>query len=252
MSLHVRHLYLQGNRWQDRAVEEKLLWSLGLLALSLLVPVFPGSLLVIASASALALLSAGVNWKVYFPLLLYPLSFVFLGALAMPLSVTFDNGLALKLAPSSMSCLLAPGLRSLAAFCSLLLLALTTPATDLIPFLRAIAPAELVEIALMAHRLIFVFGDTAEQMQQAQDARLGYRSMPAARRSIALLLSALFLTTLDRARRMENALSARGYWQQLRVLKESPPLRLKALASVGAALLALLILSFLGRDVLCL
>ncbi len=242
------HLNYQHNRWQGKPAGEKLVWSGGLLALAMFLPVYPGCLFVLITAAALALLSARIGPKVYFCLLLYPMSFILLGALVTPLSLSLDGGLTLRFSALDPLKVLEPGLRSLSAFCSMILLPLTTPSADLLPFLNKILPEDLTELVVLTHRLIFVFCDTTEQMRQAQDARLGYCSMPSAYRSLSSLLAALLLRTLDRCRRLESGLSARGLGRSLCMLSQRQPCSPNAVASTVLllALIAGLSLSWRG------
>ena len=66
-------------------------------------------------------------------------------------------------------------LRAIAATTCLVFLSLTTPAADLLAGLRRLGlPAELVEIALLTYRFIFLIGESAIAMTHAQAARLGH------------------------------------------------------------------------------
>ena len=234
------------NRWRSRSLTEKLLLALGLLAAALAFPPWPTAAAVLAVAAVAAVVGAGVPVRVWALAMAAPLGFVVTGAAT--LTITLGEG-GLALAPNGLTEAAALTLRAGAAAAALLLLALTTPASDLVAALaRARVPAELVELALLVYRFLFVLADTFAAMHAAQEARLGHVGWRRRIRSSGLLAANLLPRALDRAHRMEAGLAARG-WDggPLRVLTPRRPVSVAGLAAVIAVLAALTVLGVATR-----
>jgi len=106
----------------------------------------------------------------------------------------------------------------------LMFLVMTTPMADLFGGLRRLAvPAELVELALLTYRFVFLIADEAAAMTAAQRARLGHSSRRRWLRSTARVIANLLPRALARARRMETGLAARGWQGEMRVLSPHVP-----------------------------
>ena len=223
----------QLNRWRHRPLPEKSLLTFGMLGLAISLPPFPAAVLVGAAMTMAALVGARVPVRVWLGCALAPAGFMLTGAMA--LVVQFD-GHGFSLSPAGLAA--AGGLiaRSLAGLACLLFLALTTPATDLMAGLRRLGvPAEIVEIALLMYRFIFLIAGEAMAMDAAQAARLGHATHWRRLRSLGLLLASLLPRAFDRARRLETGLAARGWEGEMRVLRDPPALSYPVLALVVAA-----------------
>jgi len=220
------------NRWRHRSLAEKAVLALGMLALAVILPPFPTSLVVVVVMVPATLAGARVPLKVWLGCAAAPLGFLLMGT--MPILLRLD-ATGLGLAPGGPA--LAAGLaaRAIAALSCLLFLALTTPACDLIGGLRRLGlPAEIAELALLIYRFLFLLGDTALAMDAAQAARLGHVGLGRRLRSLGLLIATLLPRALERARRLEIGLAARGWDGEMRVLSRRAALSPSALALVLA------------------
>ncbi|WP_071396479.1 cobalt ECF transporter T component CbiQ [Bacillus tuaregi] len=91
-------------------------------------------------------------------------------------------------------------------------LILTTSVHDLMQVLQKLKlPKLLIEMMEITYRFIFVFLDTALQIYQAQNARLGYRTGKRWLYSISLLASSLLMAVFKRSKELTNALESRAY-----------------------------------------
>jgi cobalt/nickel transport system permease protein len=227
----------QAGRWRRRPVAEKALLSLGLLALAVALPPWPGAALVLAAAWGAALAGARVPLGEWLRLVAPPLGFVLTGAATLLVELGPDG---VHLAADRGSAALAVVLRATAAVSCLLLLAVTTPTPDLLTaFRRAGLPAEIAEVALLTWRFLFLLQDTAAAIRAAQESRLGWQGRRRSVRSLGLLVAALLPNALDRARRLEAGLAARGFDGSLRMLSPVRPLSWPVLGLVTAGLLML-------------
>ena len=247
--------YAHANRWRQIHPGTKGL----LVLLSLMASLFsrhPGIPLLIAlSMSGLVLSGAGIHWRGYLRLLFVPLAFLSWSSLL--LLVTFTTPAApllhlpwinLTVGVNSNEIPLAQLVfcRSLGALCTLLLLALTTPLSEIAGLLRQLGvPRLFVELMVIAYRQIFILLDTFSQIRTAQEARLGYASLRVAWRSAGELAGNILIKTVVRARHNHQALLARGYDGDLRFLRPERPYA--AWPLFGAAMLGSLFLLLAWR-----
>lgn len=222
------------SRWRRRHPVDKAVLGFGLTLLAVLLPPWPGALLVLVTALVVLLgparVPAGRLWRAYRA----PLGFCVTGAATLLVRVGGPGGAVLGPAPDGA---LRAGellLRSSAASLGVLVFAFTTPMSDLLPRLvRAGVPAAVVDVAVVTYRMAFLLLDSVRQVRQAQAARLGNRTRAAAWRSLGGLGATAFVRAFDRAGRLQTGLAGRGYDGTLRVLV--PPTRVSG-GFVGASL----------------
>lgn len=220
MSLAIDRLAWAGV-WRRRALADKMVLALGLMALALALPPWPGAALVLVTAWGAALGAARLPWRDWLRLNAAPLGFVLTGAATLAVEVG-PGGFAL--AADHGAAALATVLRAQAAASCLLLLAATTPTPDLVRGLRRLGlPAEITEIALLTWRFLFLLLDGAAAIHAAQDARLGWYGWRRSIRSLGLLIAQLLPRAMDGARRLEIGLAARGFAGPLPMLSPARP-----------------------------
>jgi cobalt/nickel transport system permease protein len=207
--------------WRPRSPADKLLLSGGLVVSALLLPVWPGSVLVALVAVVLALGPARVPARTFFRAVRLPLAFVLVGALTAVVEV---GGGGLGWAPDAAARAGALAGHGLAGSAAVLLLATTTPMSDLLPELRRLrVPAAVVEVASVVYRLLFVLLSSLHTIREAQTARMGHSSIRRSYRSSGVLAAAVLTRSWDRARRLQDGLAGRGMETGLRVLPEALP-----------------------------
>ncbi|SDE84808.1 cobalt/nickel transport system permease protein [Blastococcus fimeti] len=207
--------------WRRRAPGDKLLLCGGLVVTALVLPAWPGSALVGVVAVALAVGPARVPARTFLRATRWPAAFIVVGALTAVVEVGSGGpGWAPDAAARSGS--LAG--HALAGSAAVLLLATTTPMSDLLPALRrARVPDAVVEVASVVYRLLFVLLGSLHTIREAQTARMGYSSVRRSYRSSGALAAAVLTRSWDRARRMQEGLAGRGMETGLRVLPEVLP-----------------------------
>jgi cobalt/nickel transport system permease protein len=223
--------------WRPRSPGDKLLVSLGLVLSALLLPVWPGSVLVGLAAVILALGPARVPARTFGRAVRLPLAFILIGALTTVVEVGGGLGWAPDAAAQAGSLV---G-HAVAGSAAVLLLATTTPMSDLLPTLRRLrVPAAVVEVASVVYRLLFVLLTSLTTIREAQTARMGYATVRGSYRSSGALAAAVLTRSWDRARRLQDGLAGRGLETGLRVLPETLPAsrRFEAATVVGLAALA--------------
>jgi cobalt/nickel transport system permease protein len=207
--------------WRRRSPGDKLLLSLGLTVCALVLPAWPGSLLVGLAAVVLALGPARVPARTFGRAVRLPLAFIAVGAVTAVVEVGSGGiGWAPDAGPRAGS-LVGHAVSGSAA---VLLLATTTPMSDLLPALRRLrVPEAVVEVASVVYRLLFVLLESLGTIREAQTARMGYSSWRRSYRSSGALAAAVLTRSWDRARRMQEGLAGRGMETGLRVLPEALP-----------------------------
>jgi len=219
----------QANRWRRRSTGEKALLALGLLALALALPPWPGAVLALIVAWTAALAGARIGWRDWLRLVAAPLGFALTGAAALAVEIGPDG---LALARDDGAAAVAVLLRAAASLSCLLLLAVTTPAPDLVRGARRLGLSpEIAEMALLIWRFLFLLLESAVAIRHAQDARLGWRGFRRSINALGLLVALLLPRALDRARRLECGLAARGFDGSLPMLSPRQPVSLRFIAA---------------------
>lgn len=216
--------------WRRIRVGEKLLLCLGLLGTALLAPAWPGSALVAAAATVLALGPARIPARLLALASAPPGAFILVGGLSVAVRVGEPSRDAwwvlgpLSLGADSLARALDIVAHSTAGTLVVLLLATTTPIVDLLTWLRRRrVPGPLLEIASLTYRLLFVVLQTAQGVHEASAARLGNApvgpgSLGRRWRTAASVLGAVLVRTWNRAVRLQAGLEARGLDGELHVL----------------------------------
>ena len=219
----------------------------GLLGLTGMVSAYaasqPAQALAVALACTGLTLAAGTPWAAWRKLALAPLGFLLLGSASLLLSLN-EHGLQLVTAPATQQLAALTASRSLAVLSALLFLLLTTPLPDLIHLLRRLhCPALLVDMLVVAYRLLFMLTVRLNAGRASQAARLGQRNRRQAMRGLGLRLAQLTLGLWQRAHALHQSSSARlgdGDWRTLPPTVPYPrrDLALAVLASTGLLALA--------------
>ncbi|MCA0144129.1 cobalt ECF transporter T component CbiQ [Blastococcus sp. LR1] len=220
--------------WRRRAPGDKLLLCGGLVVTALVLPAWPGSLLVGIAAVGLALGPARVPARTFGRAVRWPLAFVAVGAVTAVVQIGSGGPGWAPDAAATAGSLVG---HAMAGGAAVLLLATTTPMSDLLPALRrARVPAAVVEVASVVYRLLFVLLDSLRTIREAQAARMGYSSLRRSYRSSGALAAAVLVRSWDRARRMQDGLAGRGMETGLRVLPETLPSSALFLTASGAGI----------------
>jgi len=231
------------NRWRHRALGEKALIGLGFLALAVTLPPWPSSALVGLAVTAFALIGARVPLRLWVSTAAFPIGFLASGALMVLLQLS-SEGLGISAIGADRA--LALCMRAMAATFCLMFLALTTPAAALIGGLRRLGvPAEIVELALLIYRFVFLLADEAMAMTQAQRARLGHATHRGRLRSTGMVIANLLPRAMARAGRLEKGLAARGWHSEMRVLSQRVPISHSMVALVLAVQCAIFLTGLL-------
>ena len=229
--------------WRLRSPADKLLLSLGLVVAALVLPVWPGSVLVGLAAVVLALGPARVPARTFGRAVRVPLAFVLVGALTTVVEVGDGVGWAPDAAARAGSLV---G-HAVAGSAAMLLLATTTPMSDLLPALRRLrVPDAVVEVASVTYRMLFVLLTSLSTIREAQAARMGHASVRSSWRSAGVLAAAVLTRSWDRARRLQDGLAGRGMETGLRVLPEVLPSSRRFVAATVTGLAGLVAVSVLA------
>lgn len=244
------------SRWRNRSTTEKVVLSMGLLMVAATSTTIWLSLVMLATAAVIALVLARVRVRDYLLLMLAPVAFVLVGVVAVAVHLGSAPTVAvwqwgpLSATAESLSLAGAVVARSAASFAALILLATTTPMSDLLDWLRRVrVPSTLIDIAGLIYQMIFGLLASAVTIREAQAARLGYATGPSARRSMGMLGGVVLGRAWIRARRLEAGLAGRGYTGSLRTLDREPPVSgwflgwsLLLLATLGSLSVAMVVM----------
>lgn len=223
MSLH--HVAIDdaawASPWRRRRVEEKTLFSVGLILTALFSPPWPGCILVGIVALFCMLGPARIRPRLVLGALTAPVVFVLIGTLPVALEWHgFDRGMPLRVTHQSLVRSGTLAAHSLSGTLALVLLATTTPMVDLLGWMRGLRiPDPLLELANLTYRLLFLLLGTTFAIREAQKARLVDQASFRRRWQVtAATMGSVMLTSWERARRLQEGLEARGYEETLPTL----------------------------------
>ncbi|OJY50199.1 cobalt ECF transporter T component CbiQ [Pseudonocardia sp. 73-21] len=223
------------NPWRRRHPAEKAALALGLLSCAVVLPPWPGALLVGGVALVVLLGPVALRPAQVWRAVRAPLVFIAVGS--VPLLVAVGGAVLVRFEPAGAGPALALAGRAFAALLGLVLFAATTPLADTLPRLERLGvPAAVTEIASLIYRLLFLLLDTIAGVREAQAGRLGFRTWRTTYRSVAGQSGAVFVGSFDRARRLEQGLALRGYTGSLRVQVEARPVSWRFLAVTAVVL----------------
>lgn len=206
-----------GNRWRRVSPGAKAGFALAGMLAALLANSVAICLGLVLLYALLACLGARVPLLLWLRVALLPLGFLVLGVL--PLAFSWSPELGWHWASDALGATTALAARSLASICALLFLVLTTPMPDLLGLLRRLGcPEALLDLMVVAYRMLFVLGAAGRDMGRAQEARLGYASFRLSLRSLGLLLAHLVLAGWGRALGLHRGAAARNGEGGLRFL----------------------------------
>lgn len=247
--MHLIDRIAHGSRWARHPTPEKLLLCFGGLAVCLIGPPLTTAPAVLLLNVIIALAAARLPARVFLAVLSLPIGFLLASLPMLLISLDLTNGFRLGWRPDQLGIALELAARTAGATSCLVLLALTTPAHAMIPYLRRIGvPAFLVEIMLLTYRLVFVFAGAVSTGYAAQTARLGYVGFRRSLHAFGMLAAAFFQRAMDKARRLETGLAARGFEGDLAVLPEdAPPVSPLRCLFTATALSAILAFGFLAE-----
>ncbi|WP_222192623.1 cobalt ECF transporter T component CbiQ [Modestobacter italicus] len=229
--------------WRLRSPADKLLLCGGLVVCALALPAWPGSVLVGLAAVTLALGPARVPARTFGRAVRVPLLFITVGALTAVVQV----GGGLGWAPDAAAQAGQLVGHAVAGSAAVLLLATTTPMSDLLPALHRLrVPDAVIEVASVTYRMLFVLLTSLSTIREAQTARMGHAGVRASYRSAGMLAAAVLTRSFDRARRLQDGLAGRGMEVGLRVLPEVLPSSRRFVAATLAGLAALVTVSVLA------
>lgn len=230
--------------WRARPVSGKLMLATGLVVAAVVSPWLPGVLAVAVVAPVMTCAFARVPVR----LLLLAAAPAALGLVTV-LPVVFQLGSPpaqavtlgpLWLSPETVRSAGAVLMRSTAAILATLVLATTTPVSDLATWAsRHRVPGELVDVVVLTYRLVFVVLGTGVALRRAHLGRCVQQAGLRRRWSVrASYLYALVAVSVRRGAGLSHGLSIRGYDACLRTLPEPRGKAARFNATVGMTLAA--------------
>ncbi|MCQ8893550.1 MAG: cobalt ECF transporter T component CbiQ [Methanolinea sp.] len=116
----------------------------------------------------------------------------------------------------------------------LVFIALTTPMTDLFSVMRRLrVPDEVIDLAMIIYRTIFMVMAHVVQVYGAQVMRLGYSTFRESLHSFARLCGAVFISSWEAGEDLIRAMEARCYAGKFAVLGKDRPADPLSLAAVA-------------------
>lgn len=202
------------NRWRSISPQAKfILAGMGLMT-AFAAPTPQMALWLALGYLLLTCLGGGVPFRLYLRVAAPAAGFLALSCLTLLVSV--GEGGVLHRAAQEQQQVAMLASRSLASLAALLGLVLTTPLPDLLGvFRRWRCPEVLLDLMVLCYQTLFVLLQTLQQVQAAQQARLGYARRETGWRSLGQLIAHLSLQIWQRAHALHRAALARNGGQSL-------------------------------------
>ncbi|HVL85719.1 MAG TPA: cobalt ECF transporter T component CbiQ [Pseudonocardia sp.] len=247
--MHALDAQAYTNPWRARHPAEKAALAFGLVVCALVLPPWPGAVVVGGVALVLLTGPAGLTPRQVLRAVRVPLVFVAVGSL--PLLVAVGGDPPVRWDPTGPVLAAELAGRATAALLCLILFAATTPLADALPRLNRIGvPPAVTEIAALIYRLVFLLLGTLAAVREAQAGRLGFRTWRTTYRSVACQAGAVFTRSFGRARAWEQGLALRGYTGSLRVQVAERAVSRRFLAGTAALLAGVVVTTLLLRGAL--
>jgi len=231
----------QQNRLREVNTVTKLIAGLGAVILCLLSASFVAPLFIALVLTATLLVLARIDPATYGKAFFGPLLFGGLGVGAIVLLAGGEGTFwswqllpwfSLSITQASINQGFFIFSRVIGGTSALLFIAFTTPMTDLFLVMRrARMPDEVLDLAMIIYRSIFLIMDQLVQVYQAQLMRLGYSSFRESIRSFATLAGSVFIASWEAGEDLTRAMEARCYEGKFAVLGEGRPLSLPSAAA---------------------
>ncbi|GAB2686588.1 cobalt ECF transporter T component CbiQ [Thalassiella azotivora] len=220
--------------WRHRSPADKLLLCGGGVVAVTVLPPLPTVPVVLVAALVLALGPARVPPATLGRALAAPAVFLLTAALPLLLDARWDGGPAFAVTAETVARTAEVLGRSAAATAAVLLLACTTPMSDLLPRLRRVgAPQAVVDVAALVYRMLFELLDAVATVRAARAARLAPTGARALTRDAAAVVVAVLLRAWTRAQRLEEGLAGRGGPSLVVLPEDRPSSRRFVVASLG-------------------
>ena len=232
----------QENGLREVNTYTKLAAGLGGILLCLLSTSFAAPLFIAVALSLALLTIARIDAKTYLKIFVGPAIFALFSVIVI---ILISGGgeifwrwqplpwLSLSITRESINEGLFVFSRFLGGMSSLVFLALTTPMTDLFTVMRrARFPAEVLDLAMIIYRTIFLIMSHLVLVYRAQVMRLGYRSIRESVHSYATLCGAVFIASWESGEDLIRAMEARCYDGKFAALGEGGPVRLRPALAV--------------------
>lgn len=197
------------SRWRTRSVTEKASLCVGLLLCAVILPPWPAALMVLG-AVFLADRIAGSPPAHLPSMLCVPLLFIVAAAAATALTLDPAGPRITTTVPAVLTAL-GTAARSVSATAAMILLASTTPMTELTASLRRIGlPPACVDVVTAMYRLVFLLLESVAVVRKSQVSRLGYSNARRSVRSAGLLTAAVLVRAWARGHALERGLAGRS------------------------------------------
>jgi cobalt/nickel transport system permease protein len=177
----------------------------------------------------------------YISLFSVPLVFLIMSALAIALTLNFDNGITIAFHYNNIIRAIMVSLKALGAVSAMYMLSLSTPMNEIISILGKVKlPEVLCELMRLMYRYIFILMDSQARMRNSATARLGYDGFGRSIKTFGLLCSNLLAVSFRRASDYYNAVESRSFGGRLKFLGTAKPLKTIHVVAFGGCFVLLL------------
>jgi cobalt/nickel transport system permease protein len=249
----------QANALREVSPYCKLLAGLGAIVLCLVSAGYVAPLVIAIILSCAILFLARIDLRTYSALFTVPVLFAGMSVLVIILlsggSRTFWSWnplpwLSFSITRESINEGIFVFCRVIGGMSALLFIALTTPMTDLFVVMRrSRVPEEVLDLAMIIYRTIFIIMDQVKQIHQAQVMRLGYSRFRESVQSFSTMCGSVFIASWEAGEDLIRVMDARCYSGKFALMGEVRPVESAAFISAAAFLAVSLCVVILTRNI---
>ncbi|WNY26913.1 cobalt ECF transporter T component CbiQ [Methanolapillus ohkumae] len=107
-------------------------------------------------------------------------------------------------------------MRTISGLACIFFLSMTTPMLEMFSYFKRISFLDIfIELSMLIYRYIFVFLETAVNIQSSQKMRFGYKGLKNSIRSFGMLAGSLFVQTIEQGDKLFLSMNSRCYTGKL-------------------------------------
>ncbi len=182
-----------------------------------------------------------VHLSDYLSLFTVPVAFLVMSAVAIAVSLNFDNGFSIAFHHKDVIRAVVVSIKALGSVSAMYMLSLSTPMNEIISLLGRLKLPEIIcELMRLMYRYIFILADSQVKMKNSAESRLGYDGFRRSIKTFGLTCSNLLAVSLRKASDYYNAIESRSFGGRLKFLGSSQPVKATHIVAFGGCFAVLL------------
>lgn len=229
----------------------KVLFSFIILLFCIIVDNFYVSTLIVITMAFLTVCKGGLDFHKYLSLLTTPITFMFLGSIAIAIGISKKpigqynlnlHWFYLYVSHDSLIKTLQIIMKAFGAVSAMYMMILSTSASEIISVLRKVhVPKLIIELMNMIYRFIFILMDVQCKMKNSAQSRLGYIDFKTSCYSFGNTAGNLLMVSLKKSNAYYDAMESRCYNGEMLFLEEEKKVKITQIIGAIVYIICLII-----------